>query len=143
MEDIEDDGRPRDVLIESSPFANKMGKVTLVGGNFGTGTAHLVSGAKINLPGSGSGAIPLHRIESVEVATEQSVKRLSGTLGWGAVGAVALGPIGMLAGLIAGGNSKEVSFIAILEGGWVFIATTDIKTFGIIKAATVRRRSTT
>lgn len=140
MDDMEDDGRPSDILVESSPSATKMGKVTLVGGNFGTGTAHLVSGAKINLPGYGSGAIPLHRIESVEVATEQSVKRLSGTLGWGAVGAVALGPIGMLAGLLAGGKSKEVSFIAVLEGGWVLVATADIKTFGLIKAATVRRR---
>jgi hypothetical protein len=135
----DDNRRPSDVLIEASSWDSRIGKVTLIGGNFGTGTAHLVTGAKINLPGINSGAIPLHRIESVEVATEQSVKRLLGTLGWGAIGAAALGPVGMLAGLLAGGNTKEITFIAVLEGGWTFIATSDVKTFAAIKAATVRR----
>ena len=135
----DDNKRPSEVLVEASLSGSRIGKVTLVGGHFGTGTAYLVTGAKINLPGINSGAIPLHRIQTVEVATEQSIKRLSGTLGWGAVGAAVLGPIGMLAGLLAGGNTKEVTFIAALEGGWVFVATSDVKTFTVIKAATVRR----
>ena len=137
-----DEGRrPNEVLVEASPRSSRLGRVTLIGGNFGTGTADLVAGAKINLPGNNSGAIPLHRIESVDVATEQSIKRLSGTLGWGAVGAAVLGPVGMLAGLLAGGNTKEVTYVAVLEGGWVFVATSDVKTFAAIKAATARRSS--
>jgi len=136
----DDSRRPNEVLVEASPCDSRIGKVTLVGGSFGTGTAYLVAGAKINLPGINSGAIPLHRIESAEVATEQSIKRLSGALGWGAIGAAILGPVGMLAGLLAGGNTKEVTYIAVLEGGWVFVATSDVKTFTAIKAATIRRR---
>ena len=44
--------------------------------------------------------IPLTEIETLEIATEDSVKRIGGTVGWGAAGAVLLGPAGVLAGLL-------------------------------------------
>lgn len=80
-------------------------------------------------------SIPFNRLKLVQIATEESVKSLGGTLGWGAIGAVALGPAGLLAGLLLGGKSKEVTFLAELEDGRKFMATTDSKTFTEMQAA--------
>lgn len=74
-------------------------------------------------------------IETVEVATEENVKKLGGTVGWGAVGGLLLGPVGLLAGLLAGGRNKDVTFIAQLKDGRKLLATTDSKTFTKIQAA--------
>jgi hypothetical protein len=73
--------------------------------------------------------IPAKQLKHVTAATEETVKKFAGTVGWGAVGAIALGPVGLLAGLLLGGKSKEVTFIAELEDGRKLLATTDNKTF--------------
>ncbi|WIX32499.1 hypothetical protein QO259_17065 [Salinicola sp. JS01] len=75
-------------------------------------------------------------IEAVELANEENVKRLGGTIGWGAAGAVILGPVGLLAGLLAGGRSKQVTFVAKFTDGKKILATTDSKTWTKIQAAT-------
>ena len=54
-------------------------------------------------------------LEVVEVASEETVKKFAGAFGWGLAGALALGPLGLLAGLLAGGNKKTVTFIAIFK----------------------------
>lgn len=74
-------------------------------------------------------------LEEVSVATEDSVKRLGGTVGWGAAGAVLLGPVGLLAGLLLGGKKKEVTFVAKFKDGRKMLATTDAKTYTKIQAA--------
>ncbi len=51
-------------------------------------------------------------IKSLTLQTEESVKKVAGTLGWGLAGSLALGPVGMLAGLMLGGNRKEVCALA-------------------------------
>lgn len=68
-------------------------------------------------------------LQHIELANEESVKKWGGTIGWGAVGGVLLGPVGLLAGLLLGGKSKEVTFIAIMKDGKKFLATTDSKTY--------------
>lgn len=80
--------------------------------------------------------IPLSNLETVEIATEENVKKLGGTLGWGAVGAVVLGPLGLLAGLLLGGKKKEITFVAKFKDGRKLLATTDNRTFTKLKAAT-------
>ncbi|MGM8931381.1 hypothetical protein [Salinicola halophyticus] len=75
-------------------------------------------------------------IEAVEQASEENVKRLGGTVGWGAAGAVIFGPVGLLAGLLAGGRGKEVTFVAKFTDGKKILATTDSKTWTKIQAAT-------
>lgn len=80
-------------------------------------------------------SIPFKQLESVEIATEESVKKLSGTVGWGLAGAALLGPAGLLAGLLLGGKKKEVTFIAVFKDGRKMMATTDSKTFTQIQAA--------
>jgi hypothetical protein len=74
-------------------------------------------------------------LDSVEVASEDAVKRIGGTVGWGVAGAVVLGPVGLLAGLLLGGRGKEVTFVAKFKDGRKILATTDSKTFIRIKAA--------
>lgn len=68
-------------------------------------------------------------VEEVTVATEENVKRVGGTVGWGIAGAALLGPLGLLAGLLVGGRGKDVTFIMKLKDGRKMLATTDSKTF--------------
>ena len=79
--------------------------------------------------------IPVTALETVEIATEESVKKLGGTVGWGIAGAVLLGPVGLLAGLLAGGRKKEVTFVAEFSDGRKLMGTTDSKTFTLLQAA--------
>jgi threonine dehydrogenase-like Zn-dependent dehydrogenase len=46
-------------------------------------------------------------IASFEIVTEENKASVMGKLGWGAVGAIALGPLGLLAGVLAGGNRRD------------------------------------
>lgn len=80
--------------------------------------------------------IPFTDIVEIEVASEESAKRIGGTLGWGAVGALALGPVGLLAGLLVGGRGKDVTFVAKLKDGRKLMATTNSKNYTKMVAAT-------
>lgn len=80
-------------------------------------------------------AIPATELEAVEAATEESVKKLGGTVGWGITGGALLGPVGLLAGLLAGGRKKEVTFVASFKDGRKLLGTTDSKTFTRLQAA--------
>lgn len=73
-------------------------------------------------------------LESISMASEEEVKRTGGTLGWGAAGAVLLGPVGLLAGLLLGGKSKNVTFVAVFKDGKKMLATTDTKSFTKMQA---------
>lgn len=79
--------------------------------------------------------IPLNQLDTVDIATEESVKKIGGTVGWGAAGAVILGPVGLLAGLLLGGKKKEVTFVAKFKDGRKLMASTDSKTFTKLQAA--------
>jgi hypothetical protein len=75
------------------------------------------------------------QLASVEIASEEAVKRVGGTVGWGLAGAALLGPVGLLAGLLAGGRGKDVTFVARFKDGRRLLATTDSKTFTMLQAA--------
>ncbi len=75
-------------------------------------------------------------LDTVEIATEESARKVGGMIGWGAAGAFALGPVGLLAGLLVGSRGKkEVTFIAKTKGGKKFMATCSNKDYVKIKAA--------
>lgn len=80
-------------------------------------------------------SISVSQLESLEIATEEAVKKIGGTIGWGAVGGLLLGPLGLLAGVLAGGRGKEVTFVAKFKDGRKLLATTDSKTFTKLHAA--------
>ena len=120
-----------------------MATVTVHGGDFleGVGTfspGTITSGAFVlrtsEHPWVGE-SIPLSQLEIVEVASEDSVKRIGGTIAWAAAGALALGPVGLLAGLVLGGKRKEVTFVARFRDGRKLLATTDSGTFIKLQAA--------
>jgi hypothetical protein len=73
--------------------------------------------------------IRINELASVTIANEESVKTAGGTIGWGVAGALALGPAGLLAGLLLGGKSKEVTFVAVFNDGRKMMATTDSATY--------------
>lgn len=75
-------------------------------------------------------------LESIDTASEENVKKIGGTVGWGVVGGALLGPVGLLAGLLVGGKKKEVTFVAKFKDGRKLLATTDNKTYTKIQAST-------
>lgn len=97
--------------------------------NFGSGTFVFSTGI------FKTEKVPSSAIEALDVASEESLKKMGGTIGWGIVGGVALGGIGLVAGLLAGGRSKEVTFVCKFKDGRKLLATTDSKTFTEIQAA--------
>ncbi|MFZ4857956.1 MAG: hypothetical protein ACOYL3_16320 [Desulfuromonadaceae bacterium] len=75
-------------------------------------------------------------IERVELQTEESVKKFSGTAGWGLAGLALLGPLGAIGGMLIGGRDKQICFAVYLKDGRKFLATTDGKTYQNYVAAT-------
>jgi hypothetical protein len=75
-------------------------------------------------------------VESIDQLTDEKVKKLAGTAAWGVAGAVLLGPLGAIGGMLLGGNKKEVAFACKLKDGRKFMATADGRTWGKIAAAT-------
>ena len=73
-------------------------------------------------------------IERLEIITEESKKNFIGSAGWGLVGGLALGGVGLLAGVLSGGNKKEICFACYLKDGRKFLAVADPDTFKKIAA---------
>lgn len=81
-------------------------------------------------------------VKSAELQTEESLKKLSGSAGWGFTGAIVGGLltggigllVGGLAGVLSGGNKTEICFSCELDDGRKFLAITDKKTWQNILA---------
>lgn len=115
-----------------------MAKVTVHAGDWVKGGEHSFMFGSFSLRPHGGWTkqtISASTLTSLEVASEENVKRLGGVVGWGAVGALALGPVGLLAGLLGGGNKKDVTFVAVFDDGRKMLATTDSKAFTKMQAA--------
>lgn len=112
-------------------------------GDFGKGEARCSFG-QITFawkPGDGFSfgeTVAAKEIIQIDVATEDSVKKIGGTIGWGAAGAVILGPVGLLAGLLLGGRKTEVTFVAEFKDGRKMLATADSKTYTSILASSFK-----
>lgn len=79
--------------------------------------------------------IHVSNLAELEIASEENVKKMAGTVGWGIAGGLVLGPVGLLAGLLMGGKKKEVTFVAKFKDNRKMLATTDNKTYLQITAA--------
>lgn len=116
-----------------------MSKVTVHAGDFLKGDGQFSFGSlilKTTAHAFLGETISVTELECVEIASEDSVKKMGGTIGWGAAGALILGPVGLLAGLLLGGKKKEVTFIATFKDGRKLMATTDSSTYLKMQAAT-------
>lgn len=85
----------------------------------------------------GKQRIDLKCVKSAELQTEEKLKKLAGSAGWGFAGAIVGGfltgglglAVGGLAGVLSGGNKTEVCFSCELEDDRKFLAITDKKTW--------------
>ncbi|EJV0369637.1 hypothetical protein N5280_002484 [Vibrio vulnificus] len=78
------------------------------------------------------------RIKSIDAASEESVKKIGGTLGWSVVGGAIAGPLGLIAGALLGGKGKDITFVAELDDGRKFMGTVNNKSFTKLKAESMR-----
>jgi len=89
----------------------------------------------MNTAGLSRETIPLSHILELEIASEESVNKLGGAIGWGIAGEVLLGPIGLLAGLLRGGRGNQVTFVCKLNDGRKFLATAPSSVFSEMRLA--------
>jgi hypothetical protein len=85
-----------------------------------------------------TGSVIYYKLEDLaelEVASEESTKKMMGAIGWGLLGDLALGPLGLLAGVLSGGKQTNVKFIGSFKDSRRMLATTDSKTFTTMQAA--------
>lgn len=101
--------------------------IEIIGGDLSMGRWDVVAGADPVLArGLFGEKVHLHRqISDLQVLTEERKKKLMGMAGWGFVGALALGPVGALAGMILGGNRKQILVACTLADGRRFVGLTD------------------
>lgn len=115
-----------------------MATIKILAGDFLEGNGSFTWGSftlrtrKHNFSGE---TISANQIETIDIATEENVKKLGGTVGWGLAGAAILGPVGLLAGLLLGGKKKEVVFIIKFRDNRKLLASSDIGTYTKIQSA--------
>lgn len=73
--------------------------------------------------------MPVREIESLRVATEESTKRFGTAAVAGLVGDVLLGGAGLVAGVMAGGNRKTVTFELRLTDGRGLLGKCDARSY--------------
>lgn len=107
-----------------------MSNITVIAGNISTGKWNVSTLFGAFSMAYGGDIIHLNNeVDNVELVTEDKVKKFGGSVGMGLLGAVALGPLGAIGGLLAGGNKKEVCFACQLKNGKKFLGKTDGKTY--------------
>lgn len=78
-------------------------------------------------------------LKSITLQTEESVKKLPEAAAWGLAGLV-LGPLGVVAGLMMGGNKKQICALCELRDGRKFLAVMDSKVYQELLALTLTKR---
>lgn len=115
-----------------------MSKVTVISGDFLAGDAEF-HGGMFRLKSASNPSrnlkISVSKLEIMESATEEIVTNKGSAIRWGLAGALVLGPVGLIAGLLLCGKEKQVTFYAKFRSGRRLLATTDSDTFLKISAA--------
>ncbi|WP_166362500.1 hypothetical protein [Pseudomonas akapageensis] len=112
-----------------------MSRIVVKSGDFQAGDAKFEGGIftlKSTLQPSRERKIPISRIAELEAADEQIVNNSHSAVRWGLAGALLLGPVGLVAGLMLCSKEKEVTFYAKFKDGRSLIATTDSATYSRI-----------
>lgn len=69
------------------------------------------------------------KIIKCEQITEENKNKVFAKAGWATLGAIALGPFGLLAGLLMGGKTKNIVVAIKLLDGREFLAECDLATY--------------
>lgn len=79
-------------------------------------------------------------LKSIDIASEESMRKVSGILGWGLAGATLLGQTGLLIGILLGRKEEQVVFVAKFKDGRKLLAEIDQGAYLRIKAAMAQSR---
>ena len=71
----------------------------------------------------------MSRIKQLDELSEDNKVSVLGAAGWGTIGALALGPVGLLGGLVLGGRGKAVVFAVTFDDGKRALIEADQKTW--------------
>jgi hypothetical protein len=80
------------------------------------------------------------KVASVQILSEEQKKSFLKATATGLAGAAIAGPIGAVAGIVAGGNRKEILFSCELHDGGQFIAKGDKRIFELLLAESMKPR---
>ena len=83
-------------------------------------------------------SVAANNFQFLEISTEENVKKIAGTVGWGVVGGVLAGPVGVLAGALLGGNKKQVTFTLELTDGRKLMGSVDSKAYTAMVASKMK-----
>ena len=61
--------------------------------------------------------LPVKEVATVEIVTQQNETSAGGKVAWGTAGALALGPVGLLAGAMIGGNHNLTTLLVRFKDG--------------------------
>ena len=125
------------VLKDSAFLDHQVESIKFLAGDLGKGSGYLLSSGRVRIPG-GQKDFAMSSVASVEVASEESVKRVGGAVGWGLAGAAMFGPAGFIVGGMLGGQGKDVTFVGTLTDGKRFMATAKSAVYSKFMAATFR-----
>lgn len=78
---------------------------------------------------------------SITQITDENKASFIGKAGWGLVGGLALGPVGLLAGLLAGGNKKVACCAFEMLPNYRFVAEIEAKTYAALTDVAQRNRA--
>lgn len=84
---------------------------------------------------------PANEVVSIDIVTEQNSTSILKKAGWGFVGSVALGPLGLLAGVLGGGNRHEKIVAVEFTDGKRALLQCDAKSYGEMMRLTFRKKS--
>ncbi|WP_397448709.1 hypothetical protein [Pseudomonas sp. NA-150] len=118
-----------------------MAKINVLAGDFLQGEGHYESGvitietALYPWPGL---TIPVSEIRTMQVASETARKHPESALGLSLAGAMFLGPVGAVAGLVLAKDTVEVTFWAELKDGRKLLGATDPMTYHTMESCTRR-----
>lgn len=128
---------PATVLNKSSFWDHQVSPIKFLAGDLGKGSGYLLASGKVRIPG-GNLDFAMSAVASVEPASEESVKRVGGAVGWGLAGAALFGPAGLIVGGLLGGKGKDVTFVGTLRDGKRFLATAKSDVYVKFQAASFR-----
>lgn len=60
-------------------------------------------------------------LAAIEILTQENKTSIASKAGYGIIGSIALGPVGALAGLLAGGNKTKIFFTITIADGRQFV----------------------
>jgi hypothetical protein len=80
------------------------------------------------------------KVASVQIVSEEQKKSFVKSTATGLAGAAIAGPVGAVAGIVAGGNSKQVTFSCQLHQGGQFVAKGDSRIFELLLAESMKPR---